>query len=59
MLNKIANDMDTLIMNQIVQDILNGTLLLEADSETLSMMLTNIWETRHIYERAGVIIGDA
>jgi len=59
MLNKIANDMDTLIMNQIVQDILNGTLLLEADSETLSMMLTSIWEMRHRYERAGVIIGDA
>ena len=34
-------------------------MLLKADSETLDMMLTNIWEMRESYERAGVIIGDA
>jgi len=55
---EMANQLDSVIMKQIVQDIINGTLLLEADSETLSMMLTNIWEMRHAYERAGVIIGD-
>ena len=54
-----ANHLDSVIMNQIVGDIINGTLLLEADTETLSMMLTSIWEMRHVYERAGVIVGDA
>jgi RIO-like serine/threonine protein kinase len=52
-------ELDSLIMHQIVQDIINGTLLLNADTETLDMMLTNIWEMRESYERAGVIIGDA
>ena len=51
--------LDSLIMHEIVNDIINGTLLLEADTETLDMMLTNIWEMRESYERAGVIIGDA
>ena len=51
--------LDELIMHEILTDIINGTLLLEADSETLDMMLTNIWEMRESYERAGVIIGDA
>ena len=46
-------------MREILTDIINGTLLLEADSETLDMMLTNIWEMRESYERAGVVIGDA
>ena len=52
-------ELDSLIMHEIVNDIINGTLLLEADTETLDMMLTNIWEMRESYERAGVIIGDA
>ena len=52
-------ELDSLIMHEIVNDIINGTLLLEADSETLDMMLTSIWEMRESYERAGVIIGDA
>ena len=51
--------LDELIMREILTDIINGTLLLEADSETLDMMLTNIWEMRESYERAGVVIGDA
>ncbi len=51
--------LDELIMREILTDIISGTLLLEADSETLDMMLTNIWEMRESYERAGVIIGDA
>jgi len=51
--------LDELIIREILADIINGTLLLEADSETLDMMLTNIWEMRESYERAGVIIGDA
>ena len=39
-------ELDSLIMHEIVSDIINGTLLLEADSETLDMMLTSIWEMR-------------
>ena len=52
-------ELDSFIMREIVQDIINGTLLLEADTETQYMMLTSIWEMRESYERAGVIIGDA
>ncbi len=52
-------ELDSLIMNEILSDIINGTLLLEADTETLDMMLTSIWEMRESYERVGVIIGDA
>ncbi len=51
--------LDSLIMGEIVMDIINGTLLLEADTETLDMILTNIWEMRESYIRAGVIVGDA
>ena len=52
-------ELDTLLMREILSDIINGTLLLEADLETLDMVLTGIWEMRESYERAGVIIGDA
>ena len=54
-----TEELDALIMHEIVSDIINGTLLLEADSETLEMVLTNIWEMRDSYTRAGVIIGNA
>ena len=52
-------ELDSLIMREILSDIITGTLLVEADSETLEMVLTNIWEMRASYERAGVIIADA
>ena len=52
-------ELDSLIMRDIVLDIINGTLLVQADSETLDMVLTNIWEMRESYTRAGVIVGDA
>ena len=54
-----VRQLDSLIMREILSDIITGTLLLEADSETLEMVLTNIWEMRVSYERAGVIVGDA
>ena len=54
-----VRELDSLIMREILSDIITGTLLLEADSETLEMVLTNIWEMRVSYERAGVIVGDA
>jgi len=56
---KYVKEIDALIMHEIVLDIINGSLLLEADSETLDMVLTNIWEMRESYTRAGVIIGNA
>ena len=52
-------ELDMLLMREILSDIINGTLLLEADLETLDMVLTGIWEMRESYERVGVIIGDA
>ena len=54
-----VRELDSLIMREIVQDIINGTLLVKADSETLEMVLTNIWVMRESYIRAGVIVGDA
>ena len=54
-----VSELDSLIMKEIVLDIINGTLLVKADSETLEMVLTNIWEMRESYIRAGVIVGDA
>ena len=54
-----VRELDTLIMREILSDIIDGTLLLEADTETLEMVLTNIWEMRMSFERAGVIIADA
>ena len=54
-----VSELDSLIMRDIVLDIINGTLLVQADSETLDMVLTNIWEMRESYTRAGVIVGDA
>ena len=54
-----VRELDSLIMREILSDIIKGTLLVEADSETLEMVLTNIWEMRASYERVGVIIADA
>ena len=54
-----VRELDSLIMREIVLDIISGTLLVNADSETLEMVLTNIWEMRDSYIHAGVIVGDA
>ena len=54
-----VRQLDSLIMREILSDIISGTLLVNADSETLEMVLTSIWEMRVSYERAGVIVGDA
>ena len=54
-----VRELDSLIMREILSDIISGTLLVKADSETLEMVLTSIWEMRVSYERAGVIVGDA
>ena len=54
-----VRELDSLIMREILSDIISGTLLVKADSETLDMILTSIWEMRESYTRAGVIVGDA
>ena len=54
-----VRELDASIIREIVSDIITGVLLVEADSETLEMVLTNIWESRASYERVGVIIADA
>ena len=54
-----VRELDSLIMREILSDIISGTLLVKADSETLDMVLTDIWEMRDSYTQAGVIIGYA
>ena len=51
--------LDALIMREMLNDIITGTLLVEADDETLEMVLVNIWDMRASYTRAGVIVADA
>ena len=51
--------LDSLIERELLSDIITGTLLVEADDETLEMVMTNIWEMRSSYTREGVIIADA
>ena len=46
-------------MSAIARDINNGTLLTEADDETIEMVLIGIWEDITRYQMKGVIIGEA
>ena len=48
-----------MILQEIVHDIVSGTLLLNADDETLDMMLVHIWEMKHFFQSVGVVIGEA
>ena len=44
---KIPNDiqgLDNFIMKEIIHDITSGTLLTQADDQTLDLMLTHMWE---------------
>jgi hypothetical protein len=52
-------ELDKLIMNEILIDLISGTLLTEVDTETADMILTGIWEMPEQYEQHGVIIGYA
>jgi hypothetical protein len=52
-------ELDKLIMNEILIDLISGTLLSEVDTETADMILTGIWEMPEQYEQHGVIIGYA
>ena len=52
-----VNNIDRLLMINICIDIINGTLLLQEDDETLEMVLGNIYEDMIGYEAMGVVIG--
>ena len=52
-------EIDSMILQEIVHDIVSGTLLLNADDETLDMMLVHIWEMKHFFQSVGVVIGEA
>ncbi len=44
-------------MINICMDIVNGTLLIQEDDETLELVLTNMYDEMSRYEELGVIIG--
>jgi hypothetical protein len=54
-----VNQLDRILMSAIARDINNGTLLTEADDETIAMVLVGIWEDIQRYQLKGVIIGEA
>ena len=55
----IMNNLDMLLMEHIVYDIVNGTLLTQEDDETLAMLLTHMYEDMKSYEELGVMVGKA
>ena len=55
----IMNNLDMLLMEHIVYDIVNGTLLTQEDDETLEMLLTHMYEDMTSYEKLGVLVGKA
>ena len=52
-------EIDSMILQEIVHDIVSGTLLLNADDETLDMMLVHIGEMKQYFQSIGVVIGEA
>ena len=52
-----VNNIDRLLMITICMDIINGTLLLQEDDDTLEMVLSNIYEDMIGYEAMGVVVG--
>ena len=52
-------EIDSMILQEIVHDIISGTLLLEADDETLDLMLLHVWEMKEYFQSIGVVIGEA
>ena len=55
----IMNNLDMLLMEHIVYDIVNGTLLTQEDDETLEMLLTHMYDDMTSYEKLGVTVGKA
>ena len=56
---ELINKLDNLLLKEIVHDIVSGTLLLQADDQTLDMMLTHIWEMKSYFKTIVVIIGES
>ena len=56
-MRNIVNDIDKLLTINICMDIVNGTLLIQEDDETLELVLTNMYDEMSRYEELGVIIG--
>ena len=50
---------DNIIIRGIITDMQNGTLLTEADNETLKMILIHIHDVRDKMTQKGAIIGEA
>ena len=53
------NNLDMLLMEHIVHDIVNGTLLTQEDDKTVEMLLTHMYEDMTSYEQLGVMVGKA
>ena len=52
-------EIDRVLTQAVYNDIVQGTFLVEADDETLEMVLVGIWENIHEYVANGVIVGEA
>ena len=50
---------DSIIIRGIITDMQNGTLLTEADNETLKMILIHMHDVRDKMTQKGAIIGEA
>ena len=59
LMRDLMNNLDMLLMEHIVHDIVNGTLLTQEDDETVEMLLTHMYDDMTSYERLGVIVGKA
>ena len=55
----LMNNLDILLMEHIVYDIINGTLLTQEDDETVEMLLTHMYDDMTSYEKLGVLAGKA
>ena len=55
----LMNNLDILLMEHIVYDIVNGTLLTQEDDETVKMLLLEIYDDMTSFEQLGVMVGKA
>ena len=51
--------LDMILMREICNDIVNGSLITEIDSETLELVLIGMWEDKESFKQRGVIVGEA
>ncbi len=55
----IVNHIDSMLMEHICNDIVNGTLLTQEDDETLQLLLEEMYDDMSSYEKLGVTLGKA